>query len=204
MVNYNKKYNWFEVQQYYDDGHTVREVCSKFGMANRTVTQAVKRGDLKTRLKSEALKLSYKKSGGWGCITKEYHGSEEHKLASSRGGGYKPLAGKGKGSYYTSPDGAQVYLQSTYELLLASILDELAVYWIRPKPLLYKTNEKIKKYYPDFYLPKQALYLEPKNDYLLKKESEQIKIQEAQLYNNVRIILLSKDDIRKEYIASLI
>lgn len=43
------KYNWKEIQAYYDDGHTYRECMKKFGFCDQTWAKAKKRGDFKSR-----------------------------------------------------------------------------------------------------------------------------------------------------------
>jgi HNH endonuclease len=44
-----KRYDWDEVQRYYDQGHSVAECRRRFGMANRSITDAVTNGKLATR-----------------------------------------------------------------------------------------------------------------------------------------------------------
>lgn len=44
-----RRYDWMEVQRYYDAGHSVAECRKRFGMANRTFTEAVRRGAITTR-----------------------------------------------------------------------------------------------------------------------------------------------------------
>jgi 5-methylcytosine-specific restriction endonuclease McrA len=44
-----RRYDWAEVQRYYDEGHSIAECRRAFGMANRTFTDAVRRGDIVTR-----------------------------------------------------------------------------------------------------------------------------------------------------------
>jgi hypothetical protein len=44
-----RRYDWAEVQRYYDEGHSVAECRRRFGMANRTFTEAVRRGAIVTR-----------------------------------------------------------------------------------------------------------------------------------------------------------
>jgi transposase-like protein len=44
-----RRYDWAEVQRYYDEGHSIAECRRTFGMANRTFTDAVRRGDVVTR-----------------------------------------------------------------------------------------------------------------------------------------------------------
>ena len=49
---FNKRYDWEEVQRYYDAGHTVRECREHFGFANQTWNNAVKRGDVRARARA--------------------------------------------------------------------------------------------------------------------------------------------------------
>lgn len=44
-----KKYDYKEVQRYYDKGNSLRDCIQKFGMAKRTIEAAAQRGDLITR-----------------------------------------------------------------------------------------------------------------------------------------------------------
>jgi transposase-like protein len=44
-----RRYDWSEVQRYYDEGHSVADCRRHFGMANRTFTDAVRRGAIITR-----------------------------------------------------------------------------------------------------------------------------------------------------------
>src|SRR2546421_10519052 len=46
---FNRRYDWAEVQRYYDAGHTVRECREHFGFANQTWNSAVRRGDVRAR-----------------------------------------------------------------------------------------------------------------------------------------------------------
>jgi DNA-binding CsgD family transcriptional regulator len=43
------RYDWDAIQRYYDEGHSVRECRLKFGFANRSWNEAVKRGDVVAR-----------------------------------------------------------------------------------------------------------------------------------------------------------
>jgi helix-turn-helix protein/HNH endonuclease len=40
----NRRYNWTEVQAYYDEGHTVRECAAKFGFSTKSWFDAANRG----------------------------------------------------------------------------------------------------------------------------------------------------------------
>jgi len=50
-----------EIQKYYDDGHTIAETCLKFNISESKAYRASKRGQLKFRSLSEAMKISCKK-----------------------------------------------------------------------------------------------------------------------------------------------
>ncbi|MEA2308634.1 MAG: hypothetical protein QOI65_920, partial [Thermoleophilaceae bacterium] len=44
-----RRYDWAEIQRYYDTGHTVRECADHFGFSNQTWHSAVLRGAVKPR-----------------------------------------------------------------------------------------------------------------------------------------------------------
>jgi len=54
------RYNWIEIQKFYDEGHTWREVIEEFGVSMAAITSARKRGDFVSRERSSAMKLSCK------------------------------------------------------------------------------------------------------------------------------------------------
>ena len=58
------KYDWFEIQKYYNDDKTWRDIKEKFGVSDGAIFKAIKRGDLKLRNKTEAANLHFKKFGG--------------------------------------------------------------------------------------------------------------------------------------------
>lgn len=47
-AKFNRRYDWAEVQRYYDLGHTITECELRFGFARKTFMDAAKRGDLFT------------------------------------------------------------------------------------------------------------------------------------------------------------
>jgi Homeodomain-like domain-containing protein/HNH endonuclease len=48
-AKFNRRYDWAEVQRYYDLGHSISECQARFGFARATFADAAKRGILKTR-----------------------------------------------------------------------------------------------------------------------------------------------------------
>lgn len=49
------KYNWIDIQQYYDEGHTVTECQEKFGFARLSWTKSVNAGRVKARPREKPL-----------------------------------------------------------------------------------------------------------------------------------------------------
>lgn len=94
-----------------------------------------------------------------------------------------------------------ISLQSTYEVEFAKNLDENNIKWIRPKPFYYVLNGIKRRYYPDFYIEDLDVYIDPKNDFLIKRvnpylgitDMEKIKLVEQQ--NNIKIIILNKNEL---------
>jgi hypothetical protein len=96
-----------------------------------------------------------------------------------------------------------VILESSYEVRVAEILDSLNIEWIKVRQgYIWDDNGKKRRYIPDFYLPKQNLFLDPKNDYLIKKDKR--KINSAMEMNNIKVVVLSDDLINEEFIELLV
>ena len=95
---------------------------------------------------------------------------------------------------YETLSGNIIFLQSSYELIVAKDLDVNGIEWNRPKPLLWIDRSGItRRYYPDFYLPALNVFLDPKNDYLIEVDRD--KIQRVSNQNNVRILVLDKNNL---------
>jgi hypothetical protein len=93
--------------------------------------------------------------------------------------------------WYNSSIAGKVFLESSYELKVAKELDENKIEWMRPKFMFYEINNKKKRYFPDFYLIEYDIFLDPKNDFLIKQDMEKINLVQEQ--NNVRILILDKN-----------
>ena len=92
--------------------------------------------------------------------------------------------------WYESPTAGRVWLESSYEVKVAKDLDLNGIHWTRPEYLPYGNG---KKYFADFYLKEQNVYLDPKNIYLIQKDND--KIQQVMRENNVQIIVLDKTQL---------
>lgn len=92
-----------------------------------------------------------------------------------------------------------VILESTYEVRTAEILDYLNIRWVKVRDgYIWDDNGKTRRYVPDFYLPDYDIFLDPKNDYLIKKD--RVKIESAMKLNSITVIVLSDSDLNVESI----
>lgn len=91
--------------------------------------------------------------------------------------------------------GEDVWLESSWEVRVAEALDRKGIQWYRPKPIKWEDAEgKIRLYYPDFYLPNQSVYVDPKNPHCMaqdKEKMEEIKKQVFVVYGEVTAVLRS-------------
>lgn len=90
-----------------------------------------------------------------------------------------------------------VLMDSTWEIELAKRLDDIGVEWNRPEPIPWIDNDGIiHNYFPDFYLPKYNIYIDPKNP--LAYNVQKVKIDTLlRQYNN--IIFLTDLKVIKEF-----
>lgn len=96
-----------------------------------------------------------------------------------------------------------VTLESTWELEVAMYLDEKNIDWIRPKPLKWENKDgKNKLYYPDFYLTKYDLFLDPKNPYCMKIDKEKMNYISSRykiIFGDINYLISELDKIIKNY-----
>lgn len=64
-------------------------------------------------------------------------------------------------------------MDSSWEERLAKYLDSQNIQWTRPAPI-HVTMDKVRRYFPDFYLPKYDVYLDPKNKHAEKVQKEKL------------------------------
>lgn len=104
---------------------------------------------------------------------------------------------------YTMKNGKIVHLHSSYERIIAEILDENNVEWTRPAPMLWVDDTGIQhRYYPDFHLITHNVYLDPKNDFLIKKDKRKIELVCKQ--NDVQVFIVDKDHLSKDGLEKII
>lgn len=183
--------NWIEIQQFYDDSHSVKECIDKFDISFAQMSKAAKKGFFKVRSQTETKILRGNLIVGAAAYTTQQRSELAKHLKL---GGYRPNAGKSKKFKVVDSLGNLVTLQSTYEFKFAEILNEFGLKWIRPNHLKYGNR----KYFADFFLPDYSVFFDTKNDYLIKKDSNKIAAVIAE--NNVKLIVINKDQINIDYI----
>ena len=187
------KYNWVEIQAYYDLGHSISEVTQKFGV---TKQMCIRSAHFKSRPKEEQSKMMVSK--------RKERGTNLHSLETKQALSELAIArGFGGKNYRKTFEYRGILLESSYELALAKELDSNKVKWIRPKRMKWiDESGKQRHYTPDFYLPEFDVYLDSKNDYLIKIDS--VKVRLCSVQNNVKIHVLNKSQLSWDYIAGLV
>lgn len=180
-----KKYNWKEIQEFYNQGNSWRAISKKFGVYNKGIQRAIERGDLVTnRGISESLLIGHKNK----FINKPVFTEEFKKSVSIR----QSLNNTGGRCKWFDVDGQKV--QGTWERDLALHMSKLGIVWkkikLKTDVMWYKINGQTKAYTPDFYLPEYSLKLEIKG-YWWGNDKEKMNII-SKLYPN-QITIIEKD-----------
>lgn len=102
-------------------------------------------------------------------------------------------------------------LGSSYELKLVQSLDENNIRWDVCKRFNYiDPIGKVRTYTPDIYLIDFNVYLDPKNDFLINNVNPSLgfsdieKIRLVMIQNNIKIIILNKDQLEWQQIKALV
>ena len=89
-----------------------------------------------------------------------------------------------------------IWMDCSWEVKLAEFLDSQNIEWIRSRKIMFFWTDKDgskRRYYPDFYLPKYNLYLDPKNKFLIGKDT--YKINQVIRENGIELIWGLLDDV---------
>ena len=95
-----------------------------------------------------------------------------------------------KQSIYEKADGQEVVMDSSWEHICATKLDEANIQWERSPDMIleYRTvRNRRRKYIPDFYLPKHDIYIEVKGYWTDAVRHKMIDVQQR---NPVKILIL--------------
>lgn len=90
-----------------------------------------------------------------------------------------------------------IWMDSRWEVMIAKFLDNHQVSWMRDRTKVffnYIDDNNVKRfYYPDFYLPKFDLYLDPKNSY--KQMLDETKLQKVLEQNRLNLMVSEVDEM---------
>jgi hypothetical protein len=158
-------YDWSEIQKYYDDNHSYREVLKNFNFSSQFLSRAVKEGKLKTRSKAETARLrgkyknlilpkSQKENISKGIAKAISEGKIKHRSDGHRL--YKIY-------HHISWLGNEETLHAGWELKVAKYMDEQKIHWCKSKEhFTYVFEGQNHEYFPDFYLKDYDLFIEVK------------------------------------------
>lgn len=107
-----------------------------------------------------------------------------------------------KSTWHISPFAGTVYLESSWEIKVATILDTNNIRWIRPSYLKYTLNGKRRMYYPDFFLIDYNVYLDPKNSY--QQVIDKPKLDAVKAEHNINLLILNEDELNLDSILLLV
>jgi len=109
--------------------------------------------------------------------------------------------------YFNKWQGYEVLLESSWEVKVAQYLDAHEIEWIRPEPVKWIDKNNVDHlYYPDFFIPKLNLFVDPKNPYCMEKDIEKIQIVSKNLpliVGNVDYIINVINNIIQQYDSCL-
>jgi hypothetical protein len=183
-----RKYNWKEIQDFYDSGKSIRECCEHFKVTWGAIQKARNRNEIiLNRTISEGLKLAFKTGR-----TKVRPLTDKGREALRNTAIKNELGGK-RNSKRFNYNG--IILDSSYEVRLAKVLDRNKIKWERPKKIMWIDDSNIKhRYYPDFFLVDYGYFIDTKNDYLAERDKRKIELVSSQ--NNIIIKILTLNDIK--------
>ena len=180
------KYDWKEIQKFYDVGNSWRQIEATYGPTQATIGAARRRGDLiTTRDVSAATKLSYQQGQRKPSIMSQ----EARKRVSIR----QSLNNSGGKCKWFEVAGQKV--QGTWERDMALKFEEMGVNWYKPRVKTdtweYELDGKQKSYSPDFYLPDEDLYIEVKG-YWWGNDKNKMKAVLKQ-HQDKKLVIIEKD-----------
>lgn len=163
--------DWELCQSLYNEGCSLKDLKLK-GFSLNAIQWALKNKKFYTRNSGESIKLAHK----LGKVDNSFRKRESYlKNRIGKIGGYRENSGRCKHIKFTKKDKMTVDLQGTWELRLVEFLDSKNVEWERNRVgFKYSFENKLRNYFPDFYLKKHNLFLEVKG-YETEKDREKWK-----------------------------
>lgn len=181
-----KDYDWIKIQEYYDIGHSLRDIIKHFNITSTTIIYSAKsKGLFITRKNGYSEIVRNRLSNN----AKNFYANEENRILQSKAMKEAVLANPD--SYNANNVCGRVKnvefmgkkLKGTWELLVAQFLQDNNIKWdIVSVPFPYMWEDNWHLYFPDFYLPELDLYLEVKG---FERERDKCKWKSIK---NLRII----------------
>lgn len=158
-------YDWTEIQKYYDDNHSYREVQKNFNFSSAFLARAIKEGLLNTRSRTETARIrgkyndlvlpkSQKENISKGLCKAIVEGRIKYNSKANR---------IFKIYHHISWLGNKEILHAGWELKVANYMDEQKIHWCKSKEhFTYIFENQEHEYFPDFYLKDYDLFIEVK------------------------------------------
>jgi uncharacterized protein (DUF1330 family) len=183
--------NWTEIQAYYNDNRSYKDVCEKYELSTSTVAIAVKKGLFKTRSSGETARL--KGSYNNKIVSEETRAklSRSMRKAVLEGRQRTPRPYGERCNHYDHISwlGNKEHLHGGWEKIVAEFLDEERIKWYKSKKsFTYSWQNKQHEYFPDFYLEEYMTYIEVKGCKVERDEAKWSSFPE-------KLLVIDKDSI---------
>lgn len=157
--------DWCEIQSFYNDNHSYKDVCEKYNLSTSIVANAIKKGLFKTRSSGETARLKGRYENK--IVSEETRAkisrSMRRAVLEGRQRTPRPYGKKCNHYDHISWLGNKEHLHGGWEKIVAAFLDEQKIRWCKSKKsFTYTWQNKEHEYFPDFYLEEYNTYIEVK------------------------------------------
>jgi hypothetical protein len=162
-----RKSNWIEYNTKVSDGSIKKEYTNQFTKSKLNGINITVSKETKQKISNASKKQI------WSDERRKKHSESMLYAVSKHPASYsaKNVCGRTKKIYYKG-----FILTGSWEYYVAEYLDKKQIDWTNEiEPFKYKWKDKIRNYFPDFYLPKHNLFLEVKG-YETERDIEKWKV----------------------------
>lgn len=189
----NKNINWEEIQEYYNENHTYRDIQKKYKITSSAIAKAVKQGLLKTRTASESIALrgSLKTPKMTLEMREKISKGMRKAVLEGRQKTLSPYGSRIKIFHHISWLNNEEILHGNWERKVAEFMDNSKINWTKSKKsftYIFESGEH--EYFPDFYLLDYNLYIEVKGQITCKDLEKWKQFPE-------KLLILDKYNINK-------
>lgn len=201
------KYNWPEIQAFYDAGNSYPECRAKFGISSGAIWKAIQAGKFISRTSGASLKIHYKKNGVPRRANPAINDAIKLKIRQTiankvKNGTWHYSFSRVRSHTFHSKFAGAVSLMGMWEYRYAEYLDANNINWKRPKEKFQYTFSGLKNgsgfYTPDFYLMDEGVYIEVKG-----YETAKDRAKWAAFPKNLKHRVLRKNDLERLGIQNL-